>query len=302
MVANVSTPRVPVILLSLCSLLLSACSAVSFAVANLPARFSRAERIANVPFGPAPWQRADVYRPSHLKGPVPVIVFWYGGGWTQGGRAQYRFVGTALAGLGYVAVLPDYRLYPQVRFPAFLDDAAAAVAWVQSHAAHYGGDPHRIVLMGHSAGAHMAAMLAVNHVYLRRAGVDTRNIAGLIGLSGPYELAPNTPTLNAIFAAPYTPEDWQVLPHVGADAPPTLLIHGGADALVWESNSEHLAAALRRNAVPVTLVVYPGLGHGDTVAGLAWVARFRAPTLENIGRFMHTLSAATDDGVALPQS
>lgn len=282
-------PRAPVILLTICSLLLSACSAVSFAVANLPARFARCDRIAAVPFGPAAWQRADLYRPARVHGAVPVIVFWYGGGWTDGARAQYRFVGAALASLGYVVVLPDYRRYPQVRFPVFLEDAAAAVAWVQAHAGEYGGDPHRIVLMGHSAGAHMAAMLALNPVYLRQAGVDTRNITGLVGLSGPYELAPNTPTLNAIFAAPYTPADWQVLPHVGADAPPTLLVHGAADALVWESNSQHLAEALRRHGVPVTLAVYPGRGHGDTVAALSWVARFRAPTLEDIGRFLRTL-------------
>lgn len=198
-------PRLLQVVLGCSLLLLAACSAVSFGIANFPARFSPAQRTADVPFGPARWQRADVYQPAHATGPVPVIVFWYGGGWTEGNKEEYRFVGTALASLGFVAVLPDYRVYPDVKFPTFLDDAAAAVAWVQSHAGRFGGDPHRIVLMGHSAGAHMAAMLAINHEYLRRAGVDTHDIVGLIGLSGPYELAPNTPTLNAIFAAPYTP-------------------------------------------------------------------------------------------------
>lgn len=275
---------------SLCALWLSACSTVSFGVANLPARFARAERIANVPFGPAGWERADVYRPRHTAAPVPVIVFWYGGSWTEGNKDDYRFVGTALAGLGYVAVLPNYRVYPEVKFPQFLDDAAQAVAWVQAHAAQFGGDAHRIVLMGHSAGAHMAAMLALNHEYLAHAGVDRRNIVGLIGLSGPYELAPDTPTLNAIFASPYTPQDWQVLPHVTADAPATLLIHGAADKVVWASNTENLGNALKHLGVPVTVRLYPNRGHADTVASLSWVARFRAPTLKDIDRFMQTLA------------
>jgi len=282
--------RVHQILLSLLMLLLSACSAASFGIANFPARFAHSGRTANVPFGPAPWQRADVYQPRPTTALVPVIVFWYGGAWTEGNKEEYRFVGAALASLGFVAVLPNYRVYPEVKFPVFLDDAAAAVAWVQSHAAQFGGDPHRIVLMGHSAGAHMAAMLAINHEYLQRAGVDTRNIVGLIGLSGPYELDPNTPSLHAIFAAPYTPHDWQVLPYVGADAPPTLLIHGGSDRLVWVSNTLHLADALRQKSVPVRVVIYPHRGHGSTVAALSWVARFRSPTLADIGGFMHTLN------------
>jgi acetyl esterase/lipase len=276
--------------LSFSALLLSACSDVSFGVANFPARFSGSQRHADVAFGPSTWQRADVYQPRKTSGPVPVIVFWYGGGWTEGDKDEYRFVGAALAGLGYVAVVPDYRLYPEAKFPVFLDDAAAAVAWVQTHAAQFGGDPHRIVLMGHSAGAHMAAMLALNSTYLRRAGVDTHNVVGLIGLSGPYELAPNTPVLNTIFAAPYTPHDWQVLPYVTPEAPPALLIHGGADQFVWVSNSVHLADALRASRVPVELAIYPDRGHAATVAALTWILRFRSPTLRDVDRFMHTLN------------
>jgi acetyl esterase/lipase len=283
------SPRAILKLLPLCTLLLSACSAVSFGIANLPTHFAPGERIANVRFGAQRWQQADIYQPPRAAGPVPVIVFWYGGSWVEGNKDEYRFVGTALASLGYVVVLPNYRVYPQVKFPAFLDDSATAVAWVQSHAADYGGDAHRIVLMGHSAGAHMAAMLTINHEYLHRAGVDTRNIVGLIGLSGPYELAPNTPTLNAIFAAPYTAHDWQVLPFVSADAPPTLLIQGGDDKVVWPSNSLQLAEALRQVNVPVELRIYPDRGHGDTVAALAWAVRFRSPTLKDIDAFMHAL-------------
>jgi acetyl esterase/lipase len=271
------------------TLLLSACSTLSFGVANLPARFARSHRDGDVRFGPQGWQKLDVYRPAHAAAPVPVIVFWYGGSWIEGNKEDYRFVGAALAGLGYVAVLPEYRLYPQVRFPQFLGDAAAAVAWVEGHAADYGGDPHRIVLMGHSAGAHMAAMLAMNDAYLREAGADPGDIRALIGLSGPYQLTPNDATLEAIFAAPYTPRDWQVLPFVSARAPASLLIHGAADEVVWPRNSEQLAAALRADGVPVVLKIYPGRAHAATVAALSWVLRWRSPTLADIGDFMRTL-------------
>jgi acetyl esterase/lipase len=270
------------------TLLLSACSTLSFGIANLPARFARSHREADVAFGPGSWQRLDIYRPAHPAAAAPVIVFWYGGSWIQGRKEDYRFVGAALAGLGYVVVLPDYRLYPQARFPLFLEDAAAAVAWVERHAADFGGDPHRIVLMGHSAGAHMAAMLALNDTYLRAAGADPGDILGLIGLSGPYQLTPNDATLRAIFAAPYTPHDWQVLPYVSPRAPASLLIHGAADEIVWPRNSEQLAAALQSAGVPVVLKLYPDRRHAATVAALSWVLRWRSPTLRDIREFMAT--------------
>jgi acetyl esterase/lipase len=283
-----SSPRYSWLLLG-CTLLLSACSSLSFAIANLPARFARSHRDAGVAFGPQCWQRLDVYRPAHAPAAAPVIVFWYGGSWTQGSRQDYRFVGAALAGLGYLVVIPDYRLYPAVRFPTFLADAAQAVAWVGHHAADYGGDPHRIVLMGHSAGAHMAAMLAIDPVYLRAAGADPGDVRALIGLSGPYQLTPNDATLNAIFAAPYTARDWQVLPYVSAAAPPSLLIHGAADEVVSPRNSERLTAALRASGVPVVLKIYPDRGHAATVAALSWVLRWRSPTLTDIREFTRTL-------------
>ena len=270
------------------------CTTLSLTVANVPAMFAPVSRTANVSFGPGKRDRLDIYRPRNANGVLPVIVFWHGGGWTDGKKGFYRFVGATLAQLGYVVVLPNYRVYPEVRFPSFLDDAARSVAWVEQHAAEYGGDPHRIVLMGHSAGAHMAAMLAINHSYLAQAGVDLHDIIGLIGLSGPYALAPNTDVLNTIFSAPYTTHDWQVIPYANSEVPPVLLIHGGADNLVWPSNSEDLARALRSRGVSVEVRIYPGKGHGDTVAGLSSLARGRAPTLQDIAQFLKTLSARSN--------
>jgi acetyl esterase/lipase len=274
--------------------MLSGCTTIAFGVANLPTHFSGIRRDAGISYGADPRQRLDVYRPAAPAAPAtaavarPVIVFWYGGSWDDGKRQDYRFVGVALARLGYLTVIPDYRLYPQVRFPLFLDDGAQAVAWVQQHAAEYGGDPKRLVLMGHSAGAHMAAMLALNRHYLDAAGADPKRIIALIGLSGPYGLTPNTPTLNDIFRAPFTPHDWQVLPYASSQAPPTLLLHGGADRLVWVSNTEDLDAALRAQGAAVETRIYPDRGHIDLLAAISLPGRRRAPVLADIATFLRT--------------
>jgi len=277
---------------------LSGCTAVSFGLANLPSYFSGIQRSAGLPYGRDARQRLDVYRPRALCAACPVIVFWYGGSWDNGARQQYRFVGVALAQLGYVTIIPDYQIYPQVRFPLFLEDGAQAVAWVERHAGEYGGNPQRIVLMGHSAGAHMAAMLALNRSYLEHAGADPARIIGLIGLAGPYGLTPNTARLNDIFRAPYAPRDWQVLGHVSSQAPPALLLHGRADKLVAVSNTEQLAAALRAHSDSVQTVIYDGRGHVDLLAALSLPARSRAPVLHDVAAFMHRVS--TDGGNSAP--
>ena len=153
----------------LAMLVVVACGGIAFTAANAPALFGEFDRRADVPYGTGPRQRLDVYSPRHATG-KPIIVFWYGGGWENGAKSQYRFVGAALAKAGYVAVLPDYRLFPEVKFPAFVRDGAEAVAWVVSHAAEIGGDPKRIYLAGHSAGAHLAAMLAYDRAQLELVG------------------------------------------------------------------------------------------------------------------------------------
>jgi acetyl esterase/lipase len=272
---------------------LSGCIAASFGLANLPSYFSGVRRSAGIAFGADPHQRLDIYRPRVPVRTKAVIVFWYGGRWDNGARQDYRFVGVALAQLGYLTVLPDYRIYPQVRFPKFLEDGAQAVAWVQQHAADYGGDPMRVVLMGHSAGAHMAAMLALNRSYLEQAGADPDRIVGLIGLSGPYGLTPNTSELNDIFGAPFTPHDWQVLPYASSRAPPTLLLHGAADKLVRVSNTEALASALRADGVRVDTKIYDQRGHLDMLAALSLLGRTRAPVLRDIALFFQTLGSSS---------
>jgi acetyl esterase/lipase len=283
---------------------LSGCTTLAFGVANLPTYFSGIKRNAGIPYGDDPRQRLDVYRPASSAAAAarPVIVFWYGGSWDDGARQDYRFVGVALARLGYVTVIPDYRLYPQVRFPLFIDDGAHAVAWAQQHAADYGGDPQRLILMGHSAGAHMAAMLALNRRYLEAAGADPKRIIALVGLSGPYGLVPNTAALHDIFGPPYTPHDWQVLPYASPLAPTALLLHGGADKLVAVSNTVALAAALRAQGVTAETRIYPDRGHVDMLAAISLPGRRRAPVLADIAAFLHTVegNGSLDGTTAAP--
>lgn len=271
---------------------LSACSAITFGIANAPTAFGAFERKADIAYGSDPRQKLDVYVPKAEGAAArPVVVFWYGGSWQSGSKSDYRFVGAALADRGYITVLPDYRVYPEVKFPGFLDDAAHAVAWVQQHAQEFGGDPHRIVLMGHSAGAHTAAYLALNHDFLAKRGANPDWIAGLVGLSGPYVLAPNTRTLNRIFAAPWGESDWQPLRFVDAQAPPTFLAHGVDDNLVSVAQTEKLRDALEAKGVRVETELYPDTGHAATIAGFSKAARGSAPTLDQAVAFLGTLTS-----------
>jgi len=271
----------------------TACTQLSFLIANAPTLVGSFKRVANVKYGTTQRQTLDIYVPNKAE-KLPVVVFWYGGAWTAGDKSDYRFVGAALADRGFVAVLPDYRLAPAIKFPDFLDDGAHAVAWVQKNIAKYGGDPDRVVLMGHSAGAHIAAFLALNDSYLKNAGARPEGIRGLIGLSGPYALVPNTLSLNTIFAAPYTTRDWQPVKFVTRHAPPTLLFHGLDDGLVLPSHAEELRDALRAAGVPVQVEFFPGRGHADTIAAIAWAARNRGPVLEDSTKFIASVTSQTD--------
>jgi acetyl esterase/lipase len=261
------------------------CGGLAFTAANVPALFGDFERRADIAYGSLDRQRLDVYLPRDATA-KPIIVFWYGGGWERGDKSNYRFVGATLANAGYVAVLPDYRLHPQARFPAFIDDGAAALAWVVTHARELGGDPARIYVAGHSAGAHIAAMLAYDAERLGRVGLAPDTIRGFIGLAGPYALNPNDATLHAIFSAPYTRAEWQPVQRARAGAPPALLIHGAADSVVDVEHARLMAGRLESLVVPVTLRIFAGRNHRDPVAAFAAPARDKLPVLEEIGRFV----------------
>jgi acetyl esterase/lipase len=270
--------------------LAAACDDLAFAIGNLPTRFSSVRLSADIAYGDLPGQRLDVYALPELKH-RPVVLFWYGGGWTCGQKEEYRFIGTALAERGYVAVVPDYRKYPEVQFPAFVQDGASAVVWARRHAGAWGGDPSQIVVMGHSVGAHLGAMLAYEPRYLRAAGGRRRWIRAFVGLSGIYAPVPETDLFREIVPPPYRSDDWQPLWHVDSQAPPSLLLHGLEDRMINPLETVRLRATLVRHGVPVEMELYAGRSHADTVAAFSPLARRRLPVLKSATRFIERVRA-----------
>lgn len=243
-------------------------------------------------YGADPRQRLDVWGPKRASGALlPVVIFFYGGAWNSGERGGYGFAGRAFAAHDFIAVIPDYRLAPQVRFPSFVEDGAAAVRWVRDHAAAYGGDPARITLAGHSAGSHIAALLALDHHYLRDAGVDPRTIRAAALLSGPYDFLPFTDA-RAVAAMGQWPrlDETQPIHFAAPGAPPMLLISGGSDITVRARNSQRLAAALSAAGDPVELKIYPGKDHLDTIKSLSPLFRGSTPALADMVAFLKTHS------------
>jgi acetyl esterase/lipase len=275
-------------LAGLVAALVSGCARVAFTAANVPAVFGPYRRHSNIRYGPDPRHVLDAYVPDKVSVEArPLVVFWHGGRWRFGDKADYRFVGAALTELGYVAVLPNYRLYPEVKMPGFMDDAARAGQWAAAHAGEFGADAHRLYLMGHSAGAHLAALVTLDPRYFAAAGHTVPPIAGVIGLSGPYDFLPLLEAdVQDIFGPPENYPVSQPINFVRSDAPPMLLVHGLKDDTVRPKNSRNLAAALLSLGVPVTLKLYPQLEHADTVAALSRPARGRAPILADIAAFV----------------
>jgi acetyl esterase/lipase len=239
-------------------------------------------------YGADPRQKLDVWAPRAAKGEaLPVVIFFYGGGWNSGSRGDFGFAGAAYAGQGFVAVVPDYRLVPAVRFPAFVEDGALAVKWARDNAARFGGDPKRITLAGHSAGGYNAAMLTLDRRFLQRAGVDPKIIRATALLAGPTDFYPFTEGRGqAAFGAWARPAETQPINFARADAPPMFLAHGARDRVVFPHNSRNLARRLQEFGAPVTLRIYRDANHVDLVAALSGPFRRRVPVLGESAAFL----------------
>ncbi len=247
--------------------------------------------VHDVAYGPAARQKLDFYRPERA-GPAPVIVFFYGGSWNSGSKSTYPFVAATLARRGNVVVVPDYRLYPDVRYPVFLQDCARAVAWTAAHLAQLGGDPARLFVMGHSAGAYNAVMLGLDAQLLADAGSSRSTLAGVIGLAGPYDFLPMTgPVVRAVFAPAGDGPETQPINHVDGHAPPMLLLAGAADQTVRPRNTTSLAERLRAAHGSVETAIYPGVGHIGLVIAIAPLFQGKAPVLADIESFVRAASA-----------
>ena len=253
-----------------------------------------------VSYGPDPRHLLDVYQPQPatdaVPGHAPVVLFLYGGNWTSGERAMYRFVGEALAANGIIAVVADYRLSPQVHYDGFLGDCALALQWTLSHAASLGGNPGRVMVMGHSAGAYNAAMLALDPRWLAPLDLTPNRLAGWIGLAGPYDFLPIVdPEVQLAFGWPHTPANSQPIFHANARAPRTLLLAARNDTVVdAQRNTVGLANRLRAGGTEVEMRIFDHIGHVTTVAALARPLGWLAPILPTAVAFVR--------GESLPQT
>ncbi len=225
-------------------------------------------QVAAVRYGTDAAQKLEMFVPAGASAlaPLPVIVFIHGGGWHSGDPHDYRFMARALAPHGYAVVLAGYRLYPHVRYPAMLEDGASALRWVADHAAALGGDPGRVVLMGHSAGAYNAAMLTLDRRWLAHERLSADAIKGTVGLAGPYDFYPfDTESSKKSFGRAANPEETQPVVYARGDAPPMLLVHGTADTTVRPRNSVELARTLTRAGAPTHAVLLKDVTHEGAI-------------------------------------
>jgi acetyl esterase/lipase len=239
-----------------------------------------------VAYGPDAAQRLDVYRPRRAERQAPVVVFLYGGRWQSGARRDYRLVGDALTRRGFLVVIPDYRLYPAVLFPAWVEDAARAVAWTRAHAASFDGDTARVFVIGHSAGAHTATLLDLDEHYLRDAGVPAGGVKGFVSLAGPVDTSWTDPDVQALMGPAAGWPNSYPRTFIDGTEPPLLLLHGDGDHTVAPANSTHLAARILERGGCARTVAYPHVGHVELVVALALPRLGIAPVLGDVADFI----------------
>lgn len=239
-----------------------------------------------VRYGPEKRHLMDVYLPKRVMAPAPAVLFFYGGGFVSGHRREYRFVGQALASQGIIVGIADYGTFPERRFPEFVEDGAKAAVFLHETLPEYGGDPSRLYVAGHSAGAYIAIMLASNPQYLSEAGADQSILAGAIGIAGPYDFLPITnPTRIEIFGGSDRVET-QPIHFIDGERPPMLLLTGDRDVNILPHNTHNMAARMLEEGNDVEVIVYPGIEHFRIILALAPLFRGMIPIRADIARFV----------------
>ena len=270
----------------------SACSPVKVLNSLVPE--NGYELVSAIEYGDNARQKLDIYLPKAADKSATlkkVIIFYYGGNWDSGERADYKFAAEALVSQGYIVIIPDYRVYPEVLFPEFMADPVSAAKWVKSNIKKYNGDANKVFLAGHSAGAHIAVMMAINAEYLAVASLKPNDFAGVIGLAGPYDFLPlKSDRLKIIFGA--ESEQWKSQPinFVDGNNPPLFLAVGMKDGTVWPRNSYNLAEKIKKNNGLVQLVTFENYGHIDMVAKLAKPLRGDGELLKAVADFIRKTS------------
>jgi acetyl esterase/lipase len=264
-----------------------ACTQVGLFAANVPSHFNDAKLVENIAYGEAALQKLSLYIPRSTSEntPAPVLVFFHGGRWSEGSKEQYKFVADSFTKEGYIVALADYRKYPEVKFPAFVEDVASALAWVHNNIADYNGDLSRLYLSGHSSGAHMAALVATNGEYLAAHKLERDIIAGFAGLSGPYAFEPEAADLKDMFGPPERYPLMRASNFVDGNQPPMLLLHGLDDDTVVLENAKKLSDAIHREGGDVTLKTYEDINHVETIGSLMWFWSYKAPVKADMLEF-----------------
>ena len=280
--------RSVITLIAAALVILQACSPLS--AVNAVAPSSGITAIPDLSYGTGDRQMLDLYRPDGAQAALPTILFFYGGSWKRGSREKYAFAARALAREGYLVAVADYRTYPDVKFPAFVHDGAKAVAWLTQNAEKYGGHTDQIHMVGHSAGAHIAAMIALDEKYLARENLSRDVLGRWVGLAGPYAFYPSkVRSVRDIFSD--LSDENQARPITFAavpGAPSALLLHGGDDTLVLPENSEQLASALSAAGVSAHAHIYPEIGHIRLVLSLSAPFQGFASSLKDSVQFLKT--------------
>lgn len=255
----------------LSALVVSGCSYISLATVNLLSLGFDGKVVKDVEYGSMETQKLDLYLPESMQedSALPVIVFLHGGAWRDGNKGLYRFVGATLASRGFVVVVPDYRKYPQVVFPAFVEDAAAAIAWTFETVEQYGGDPNNVFVSGHSSGAHMGALVLANRSYLADYDISPMQVSGFIGLAGPYSFTPQEQDIIEVFGDMQDYSPMQIDTFVDGNEPPMLLLHGLDDRTVGRINIERLQPALENANIEVTSRFYKDTDHTSILANFS---------------------------------
>jgi acetyl esterase/lipase len=268
--------------LALVTVWLAGCQAAFMRSLKVPYALSDYQK-TTIAYGNHRDQRMDVYQPSEKKfgnQPKPVIVFFFGGSWRSGERAWYEFFAAHYTNKGYVVVVPDYRKAPEFVYPSFMQDAASAAAHTLASAEKFNADPNHVILMGHSAGAHMAALLCVDTQFLAAHGLDARVFSAFVGLSGPYDFLPMTdPLVIEVFRGDANLAESQPV-HFARNilhTPPVLLVHGATDRLVWPKNARNFAGAINARGGNAQVLMLENVGHVGTLfqaaRGLRWMAK-----------------------------
>jgi acetyl esterase/lipase len=275
-------------------LLMSACTQAAFTAANLPTHLVEMAVEHDRAYGSELLQKLDVYIPANtMEKQLDVLVFFYGGRWTYGAKEDYRFVAATFVKEGFIVVIPDYRKYPQVRFPVFVEDGARALAWVSDHIVEWHGDPARIHVVGHSAGAHIGALLAADPHYLADVGKDrSLTVHDFAGLAGPYAFTPDEPDLEDMFGPASNYPSMQVPTFIDGTQPPMLLLYGNKDTAVKLANLERLEQRINQRGGCVRSRIYPNADHTDLIEALSWWNRQRVPVAEDITKFFGACRAA----------